>query len=53
MSAQRLHSDLFWIFAAFVAIHIMAALTHAMLFRDGVMSGMLFSRSTETIVVAD
>jgi cytochrome b561 len=48
-----LHSVLFWVFAVLVAIHIMSALTHAIVFRDGVVSGMLFKRSHETTVVAD
>lgn len=48
-----LHSVLFWVFAVLVAIHIMSALMHAIVFRDGVMSGILFKRPRETHVVAD
>lgn len=42
-----LHSTLFWVLAALVAVHVLVAAMHAVLFRVGVMSGMLFRRSRE------
>ncbi|WP_244665888.1 cytochrome b [Pseudorhizobium halotolerans] len=41
------HSTLFWVLATLVAVHVLVAAMHAVLFRDGVMSGMLFRRSRE------
>ncbi|MDX8479542.1 cytochrome b/b6 domain-containing protein, partial [Mesorhizobium sp. VK24D] len=39
-----IHDTLFWILATLVGLHILAALIHSVLFRDGVMKGMLFGR---------
>ncbi|RWM17055.1 MAG: cytochrome b [Mesorhizobium sp.] len=39
-----IHDTLFWILVAFIGLHVLAALIHSVLFRDGVMKGMLFGR---------
>lgn len=41
----RIHLSLVWAFLAVVSIHVAAALLHASLFCDGLLKGMLFSRS--------
>ncbi|RWX70831.1 cytochrome b [Mesorhizobium sp. M4B.F.Ca.ET.089.01.1.1] len=39
-----IHDTLFWILATLVGLHILAALIHSVLFRDGILKGMLFGR---------
>ncbi|MEH2480486.1 cytochrome b561 [Nitrobacteraceae bacterium AZCC 2146] len=40
-----IHQGLVWALLAMVGLHLMAALTHATILRDGILSGMLFGRS--------
>ncbi|WP_292573289.1 cytochrome b/b6 domain-containing protein [Mesorhizobium sp.] len=39
-----IHGTLFWTLATLVGLHILAALIHSVLFRDGILKGMLFGR---------
>ncbi|MBN9250759.1 MAG: cytochrome b, partial [Mesorhizobium sp.] len=43
-----LHGKLVWILLGFVGAHVLAALVHLALFRDGVMRGMSFARPDTT-----
>jgi cytochrome b561 len=40
-----IHQGLVWALLAMVGLHLMAALMHATILRDGILSGMLFGRS--------
>jgi len=40
-----LHAKLVWVLLGLVGVHVLAALAHAALFRDGVMRGMSFGRT--------
>ena len=40
-----IHQGLVWALLALVGLHVLAALTHAAILRDGILSGMLFGRS--------
>ncbi|RWC88758.1 MAG: cytochrome b [Mesorhizobium sp.] len=39
-----IHGTLFWMLATLVGLHVLAALVHSILFRDGTMRGMRFGR---------
>ena len=47
-SFAMLHARLVWILLGLVGVHVLAALAHAALLRDGVMRGMSFGRTNAT-----
>jgi cytochrome b561 len=40
-----IHGQLIWVLLGFIGVHVVAALVHFSLFRDGVMRGMFLGRS--------
>jgi cytochrome b561 len=44
-SFAMLHARLVWVLLGLVGVHVLAALVHAALLRDGVMRGMFFGRT--------
>jgi cytochrome b561 len=48
----EVHSFLVWALLALIAAHIIAALAHAVIMRDGILQGMLWNRSARTKVDA-
>jgi cytochrome b561 len=45
----RLHENVVWVLLAVVAVHVLAALVHAFVYRDGVMQRMLFVRRSDAV----